>query len=74
MQADVQKRGWVGVFAGVIDEQPPAGRSSVPKRASDGQHTPTSDRRELGGEARKRAARAVSLMISVRRCLPVARA
>ena len=45
MQADVQKRGWVGVFAGVIDEQPPAGRLSVPKRASDGQHTPTSDRR-----------------------------
>jgi hypothetical protein len=53
VQADVQKRGWVGVSAGVIDEQPPAGRSSVPKRASDSQHTPTSDPR-LGGEARKR--------------------
>ena len=72
MQADVQERGWVRVSVGVIDEQPPAGRSSVPERASNCTLQPATA--ALGGEAPKRVAWTDSLMICVPAgALPAAR-
>jgi hypothetical protein len=53
----------VRASVGVIDEQPPAGRSSVPERASNCTLQPATA--ALGGEAPKRAAWTVSWMISV---------
>lgn len=40
VQADVQERGWVQVSVGVIDKQPPAGRSSVHRTAHSNQRPP----------------------------------